>query len=319
MDTMIATEGLTKVFGAKTVVDSVTLQVNRGEVLGFLGPNGAGKSTTMKMITGYLRPTAGRSSICGHDVLDNPIAAKRQLGYLPEGAPLYPDMSPRGFLLFIAAIRGLRGAEKTKRVDQAIAMTQLAEVLAQPIETLSKGFKRRVGLAQALLHDPDVLILDEPTDGLDPNQKHEVRKLIHDIAPTKAIIISTHILEEVEAVCSRAIVIAQGRVIADDTPAGLIARSPRHGAVTLTVASARAEAVKNALSSIAGVGAVEQGKSNGTGVLLTAYAKDGADVATAIAERAAAEHWPISNLHTERGDLDGVFRTLTNPTARKAA
>jgi ABC-2 type transport system ATP-binding protein len=316
---MIATEGLTKVFGAKTVVDSVTLQVNRGEVLGFLGPNGAGKSTTMKMITGYLRPTAGRSAICGQDVLDNPIEAKRHLGYLPEGAPLYPDMSPRGFLMFIAAIRGLRGAEKTKRVDQAIAMTQLAEVLAQPIETLSKGFKRRVGLAQALLHDPDVLILDEPTDGLDPNQKHEVRKLIHDIAPTKAIIISTHILEEVEAVCSRAVVIAQGRVIADDTPAGLIARSPRHGAVTLTVAAARAEAVKNALGSITGVGAVQQGKANGKGVLLTAFAKDGADVATAIAERAAAEHWPISNLHTERGDLDSVFRSLTNPTARKAA
>jgi ABC-2 type transport system ATP-binding protein len=319
MDTMIATEGLTKEFGAKRVVDSVNLNVQRGEVLGFLGPNGAGKSTTMKMVTGYLRPTAGRSAICGYDVLDNPIEAKRHLGYLPEGAPLYPDMSPRGFLMFIAAIRGLRGAEKAKRVDQAIAMTQLAEVLAQPIDTLSKGFKRRVGLAQALLHDPDVLILDEPTDGLDPNQKHEVRKLIREISPTKAIIISTHILEEVEAVCTRALVIAQGRVIADDTPAGLVARSPRHGAVTLTVAAAKAESVKNALSSITGVGAVEQGKASGAGVLLTAYAKDGADVATAIAERAATDHWPISNLHTERGNLDDVFRTLTNPTARKAA
>jgi ABC-2 type transport system ATP-binding protein len=319
MDTMISTEGLTKEFGAKRVVDSVNLTVKRGEVLGFLGPNGAGKSTTMKMVTGYLRPTAGRSAICGYDVLDNPIEAKRHLGYLPEGAPLYPDMSPRGFLMFIAAIRGLRGAEKAKRVDQAIAMTQLAEVLAQPIDTLSKGFKRRVGLAQALLHDPDVLILDEPTDGLDPNQKHEVRKLIREISPTKAIIISTHILEEVEAVCTRALVIAQGRVIADDTPVGLVARSPRHGAVTLTVAAAKAESVKNALSSITGVGAVEQGKASGAGVLLTAYAKDGADVATAIAERAATDHWPISNLHTERGNLDDVFRTLTNPTARKAA
>lgn len=319
MDTMISTEGLTKEFGAKRVVDSVNLTVQRGEVLGFLGPNGAGKSTTMKMITGYLRPTAGRSTICGFDVLDKPIEAKRHLGYLPEGAPLYPDMTPRGFLIFIAAIRGFRGAEKAKRVEQAIAMTQLAEVLAQPIDTLSKGFKRRVGLAQALLHDPDVLILDEPTDGLDPNQKHEVRKLIREISPTKAIIISTHILEEVEAVCSRAVVIAEGRVIADDTPSGLIARSRRHGAVTLTVATAQAEAVKNALSSIMGVGAVEQGKASGAGVLLTAYAKGGADVATAIAERAAAEHWPISNLQTERGNLDEVFRTLTNPTARKAA
>lgn len=319
MDTMIATEGLTKVFGAKRVVDSVTLTVGRGEVLGFLGPNGAGKSTTMKMVTGFLRPTAGRAAICGYDVLDQPIEAKRHLGYLPEGAPLYPDMSSRGFLLFIAAARGLRGAEKQRRVDQAIAMTQLESVVAQPIETLSKGFKRRVGLAQALLHDPDVLILDEPTDGLDPNQKHEVRRLIREISPTKAIVISTHILEEVESVCSRAVVIAQGRVIADDTPAGLVARSPRHGAVTLTVARAQAEQVKNALGSISGVGAVQQGKANGAGVLLTAYPKDGADVATAIAERAASEHWPISNLHTERGNLDEVFRRLTNPQTREAA
>lgn len=319
MDTMIATEGLTKVFGAKRVVDSVTLTVGRGEVLGFLGPNGAGKSTTMKMVTGYLQPTAGRSAICGYDVLDRPMEAKRHLGYLPEGAPLYPDMSAQGFLQFIASARGLRGAEKRRRVGLAIEMTQLQSVLAQPIETLSKGFKRRVGLAQALVHDPDVLILDEPTDGLDPNQKFEVRRLITELAPTKAIVISTHILEEVEAVCSRAIVISEGRVIADDTPAGLIARSPRHGAVTLTVARSQTEQVKNALGNIAGVGAVQQGKANGAGVQLTAYPKEGADVATAIAERAAAEHWPISDLHTERGNLDEVFRRLTQPKPREAA
>ena len=319
MDTMIATEGLTKEFGAKRVVDSVSLTVQRGEVLGFLGPNGAGKSTTMKMITGYLRPTAGNSAICGFDVLDKPIEAKRHLGYLPEGAPLYPDMSPRGFLNFIASIRGLRGADKTRAVDAAIAMTQLAEVLSQPIDTLSKGFKRRVGLAQALLHDPDVLILDEPTDGLDPNQKHEVRQLIREISPTKGIIISTHILEEVEAVCSRAVVIAEGRVIADETPADLIARSPRHGAVTLTVAQAHAEDAKTALADIAGVIRVEQGQTIGESVLLTAFPQPGADVAAAIAEHAAAGHWPIRNLHTERGNLDDVFRTLTNPTSRKAA
>lgn len=319
MDTMIATEGLTKEFGAKRVVDSISLTVQRGEVLGFLGPNGAGKSTTMKMITGYLRPTAGRAAICGFDVLDKPIEAKRRLGYLPEGAPLYPDMSPRGFLNFIASIRGLRGADKTRAVDAAIAMTQLDEVLAQPIDTLSKGFKRRVGLAQALLHDPDVLILDEPTDGLDPNQKHEIRRLIREIAPTKAIIISTHILEEVEAVCSRAVVIAEGRVIADDTPAGLIARSARHGVVTLTVAQAHAEDAKTALADIPGVIRVEQGQAIGESVLLTAFPQPGADVAAAIAEHAATGHWPIRNLHTERGNLDDVFRTLTNPTARKAA
>ena len=288
-------------------------------MLGFLGPNGAGKSTTMKMITGYLRPTAGNSAICGFDVLDKPIEAKRHLGYLPEGAPLYPDMSPRGFLNFIASIRGLRGADKTRAVDAAIAMTQLAEVLSQPIDTLSKGFKRRVGLAQALLHDPDVLILDEPTDGLDPNQKHEVRQLIREISPTKGIIISTHILEEVEAVCSRAVVIAEGRVIADETPADLIARSPRHGAVTLTVAQAHAEDAKTALADIAGVIRVEQGQTIGESILLTAFPQPGADVAAAIAEHAAAGHWPIRNLHTERGNLDDVFRTLTNPTSRKAA
>ncbi|MCA8927242.1 MAG: ABC transporter ATP-binding protein [Alphaproteobacteria bacterium] len=316
---MIATESLTKVFGAKTVVDSVSLTVRRGEVLGFLGPNGAGKSTTMKMVTGFLRPTAGRAAICGQDVLDHPIAAKRHLGYLPEGAPLYPDMTPRGFLNFVAAARGLRGADRRGRVDRAIAMTQLESVLAQPIDTLSKGFKRRVGLAQALLHDPDVLILDEPTDGLDPNQKHEVRKLIHEISPTKAIVISTHILEEVEAVCSRAVVIAQGKVIADDTPAGLVARSPRHGAVSLTLPAGQTEAIKTALSHIPGIGAVEQGKRNGAGVSLTVFPAPGTDIATAIAERAAAEHWPISNLQTERGNLDEVFRRLTQPQAREAA
>jgi len=319
MDTMIATEGLTKVFGAKRVVDSITLTVGRGEVLGFLGPNGAGKSTTMKMVTGYLQPTAGRSAICGYDVLEQPIEAKRRLGYLPEGAPLYPDMSAYGFLQFIASARGLGGGEKRRRIEQAIEMTQLHAVLPQPIETLSKGFKRRVGLAQALLHDPDVLILDEPTDGLDPNQKFEVRRLITELSPNKAIVISTHILEEVEAVCSRAVVISEGRIIADDTPAGLVARSPRHGAVTLTVARSHAESVKNALGGIAGVGAVQQGKANGAGVLLTAYPRDGADVATAIAERAAAEHWPISNLHTERGNLDEVFRRLTQLKRREAA
>lgn len=319
MDEMIVTEGLTKVFGAKTVVDSVNLTVRRGEVLGFLGPNGAGKSTTMKMVTGFLRPTAGRSAICGWDVLDKPIAAKRHLGYLPEGAPLYPDMTPRAFLRFVASARGLHGRERDRRVAQAVAMTQLEHVLAQPIDTLSKGFKRRVGLAQALLHDPDVLILDEPTDGLDPNQKHEVRRLIHELSPNKAIVISTHILEEVEAVCSRAVVISQGRVIADDTPGGLLARSPRHGAVILEVANAQAESVKTALSHMPGVGAVEQGKSGNGSVRLTIYAKDGSDLATAIAERAATEHWPVSNLHTERGNLDEVFRRLTQPQPREAA
>lgn len=318
MDEMIVTEGLTKEFGTKRVVDNVSLTVKRGEVLGFLGPNGAGKSTTMKMVTGFLRPTAGRSTICGQDVLENPIAAKRFMGYLPEGAPLYPDMSPRGFLEFIAAIRGLRGADKRRSVDRAIEMTQLAEVLAQPIDTLSKGFKRRVGLAQALLHDPEVLILDEPTDGLDPNQKHEVRKLIQQISARKAIVISTHILEEVDAVCSRAVVIARGKVIADDTPSGLAARAPRHNAISFAAPAGKAEEIKTALGSLDGVKCVQDCGTDKGRAQITAFPKPGAEIAAAVAERAAAGNWAISNLQQERGNLDEVFRTLTGGNIKGA-
>ena len=222
-DALIEIERLTKRFGAFTAVDDVSFTVGRGEVLGFLGPNGAGKSTTMRMLAGFMPPSAGTARICGADVVDQPVAAKRSLGFLPEGAPTYPEMSVTGFLRFCARIRGFRGAESCDRVAHAMALTQLEGVRLQPIETLSKGFKRRVGLAQALLHDPPVLVLDEPTDGLDPNQKHEVRALIGRMAPDKAIVISTHILEEVDAVCTRAIIIARGRVLADATPAALTA------------------------------------------------------------------------------------------------
>jgi ABC-2 type transport system ATP-binding protein len=226
MDEMISVRHLTKRFGPVTAVEDISFNVARGEVLGFLGPNGAGKSTTMKMITGFLAPSAGTAVICGHDMGKAPIAAKRHVGYLPEGAPAYPDMTPAGFLDFVAHIRGFAGKEAERRIDLAVERTELGGVLDQPIETLSKGFKRRVGVAQALLHDPDVLILDEPTDGLDPNQKHEVRLLIAQMAPEKAIVISTHILEEVDAVCSRAIIIAAGRVVADATPAELQRKHP---------------------------------------------------------------------------------------------
>ena len=220
-DALIAIERLTKRFGAFTAVDDVSFTVGRGEVLGFLGPNGAGKSTTMRMLAGFMPPTSGTARICGHDVVDAPVAAKRSLGFLPEGAPTYPEMTVSGFLGFCARIRGFRGSEANDRVGHAMDLTQLGGVWLQPIETLSKGFKRRVGLAQALLHDPPVLVLDEPTDGLDPNQKHEVRGLIQSMAPEKAIVISTHILEEVDAVCTRAIIIAQGRVIVDAPPKAL--------------------------------------------------------------------------------------------------
>ena len=215
---MIDCQGLTKQYGRLRAVDDLSFRVQPGEVLGFLGPNGAGKSTTMRMLAGFVTPTAGTARICGHNVQDDPIAARRALGFLPEGAPTYPDMTTAAFLAFIAGIRGYRGTAARARIEQAVEATQLGGVLGQRIETLSKGFKRRVGLAQALLHDPPVLVLDEPTDGLDPNQKHEVRTLIRRMAPEKAIVISTHILEEVDAVCTRAIIIAAGRIVADATP-----------------------------------------------------------------------------------------------------
>lgn len=217
---------LRKDFGRFTAVSDVSFTVQQGEVLGFLGPNGAGKSTTMKMITGFLTPTSGTAKVCGFDILEQPIEAKKKIGYLPEGAPAYPEMNPEDFLTFIAEIRGLRGDAKTKRVRDVIDKVNLTNVAHQAIDTLSKGYKRRVGLAQAILHDPDVLILDEPTDGLDPNQKHEVRTLIKNMSKEKVIILSTHILEEVNAVCTRAIIIANGKIVADATPAALEAQSP---------------------------------------------------------------------------------------------
>ncbi|ODU59838.1 MAG: multidrug ABC transporter ATP-binding protein [Acetobacteraceae bacterium SCN 69-10] len=226
---MIEIQGLTKRFAGFTAVDNVSFNVARGEVLGFLGPNGAGKSTTMRMLAGFMTPTAGTARICGHDVQTDSLAARRSMGFLPEGAPTYPEMTVLAFLRFTARIRGYSGSEMDDRVGHAIGLTTLGGVRLQPIETLSKGFKRRVGLAQALLHDPPVLVLDEPTDGLDPNQKHEVRTLIARMAPEKAIVISTHILEEVEAVCTRAIIIARGRVVADATPAELAGRDPAGG------------------------------------------------------------------------------------------
>jgi ABC-2 type transport system ATP-binding protein len=223
---MIEIRHLTKRYGPFTAVDDISFSVEPGQVLGFLGPNGAGKSTTMKMITGFLAPTAGTVKVCGHDVQNAPLAAKACMGYLPEGAPSYAEMSVRAFLEFIADVRGLSGEHRTARLDDVITRLGLSGVLEQVIETLSKGYRRRVGLAQALLHDPQVLILDEPTDGLDPNQKHEVRSLISAMSKEKIIVISTHILEEVDAVCNRAIIIANGRILADDTPKALAMRAP---------------------------------------------------------------------------------------------
>jgi ABC-2 type transport system ATP-binding protein len=223
---MIEVQGLVKAYGAKRAVDGISFTVRRGDILGFLGPNGAGKSTTMKMITGFLRPDAGRALVGGVDVAADPVAVKRKIGYLPESAPAYPEMTVEEFLAFIAEIRGFRAAARQAQVDRAINLTHLGPARHQAIETLSRGYKQRVGFAQALLHDPPVLVLDEPTDGLDPNQKNEVRTLIKSMATEKAVILSTHILEEVEAICTRVIIISQGRVVADETPAQLRARQP---------------------------------------------------------------------------------------------
>lgn len=312
MNTMINVDGLVKDFGLIKAVDDVTFTVDRGEVLGFLGPNGAGKSTTMKMITGFLTPTAGRVTVCDHDVVDRPIQAKARIGYLPEGAPAYADMTPRGFLKFIAEIRGFSGAEAGRRIDAAVAKVQLREVLDQSIDTLSKGFKRRVGLAQAILHDPPVLILDEPTDGLDPNQKHEVRALIGEMAQDKAIIISTHILEEVDAVCTRALIIARGRIVADGTPDQLEARSELHNAVSITTT---ADGAADALTGLPGVRKVERVGAN----VYRVYPLNGQSVIAEVSAHARAQGWPVDGLIVENGRLDEVFRRITTDGESEAA
>src|SRR5690606_34410848 len=235
---MIEVRDLTKFYGAERAVDHISFEVRPGEVLGFLGPNGAGKTTTMRMIAGFIAPSSGSASVCGHDIEREPLAAKTALGYLPEGAPSYGEMSVLGFLGFVADLRGLAGATRRTRLAHVIDRLALGSVAEQTIDTLSKGFRRRVGIAQAILHDPPVLVLDEPTDGLDPNQKHEVRSLINEMAADKTIVVSTHILEEVDAVCTRAIIIAHGRIVADDTPQGLAARSRHHNAVSMRLARA---------------------------------------------------------------------------------
>ena len=313
---LIEIKHLVKHFGPIEAVRDISFTVDRGEVLGFLGPNGAGKSTTMKMIAGFLTPTSGTAVICGHDVIDQPIAAKRCLGYLPEGAPAYPDMTVAAFLDFVGQIRGFHGADKKRRITAAVDRVELGSVLLQPIDTLSKGFKRRVGLAQALLHDPEVLILDEPTDGLDPNQKHQVRTLIQGMAKDKAIIISTHILEEVDAVCTRAMVIAKGRVLADGTPAELEARSRYHNAVYLRAATPVPQPLVAALSGLPGVAAVEPaGRQHELGLYVIPAAGSTADLLPAVRDLAARHGVTLDELRLERGRLDGVFRDITTRAA----
>jgi len=313
---MITTKHLSKRYGTKMAVDDLTFTVNPGEVLGFLGANGAGKSTTMRMIAGFVAPTAGEAQVCGHDIEREPVAAKACLGYLPEGAPSYGEMTVAEFLDFIADIRALSGERRRRRRDVVIERLALGPVLEQVIETLSKGFRRRVGLAQALIHDPPVLILDEPTDGLDPNQKHEVRRLINELSKDKLVIVSTHILEEVHEVCTRAIIIAHGRIVADATPAALEARSRYHHAVTLRFDRAEHfNAAQRAIPALAEVAGIERDERERR---LTALPKAGANVLPAVSALIVAQDWDVPELHLESGRLDEVFRTLTQPPPEAA-
>ncbi|HEX9570133.1 MAG TPA: ABC transporter ATP-binding protein [Rhodospirillales bacterium] len=311
MPEMIVLKNLTKRFGPLVAVDNVSLTVGIGEVLGFLGPNGAGKSTTMRMITGFIEPTSGTVEVCGHDVVRDLVAVKRRIGYLPEGAPTYGDMTPESYLGFIAEIRGFDGGDKRHRIDEVVAKVELGEVMRQPIETLSKGFKRRVGLAQAMIHDPDILIMDEPTDGLDPNQKHQVRSLIREMAASKAIVVSTHILEEVEAVCSRAVIIARGRLLADGTPEELVARAPNHNAVVIAIDAAHAETARRHLEALSSVKAVDSiGLSDGV-ARLRVLPRNAGLIAADVGELARARNIPVREMFVERGALDEVFRAIT--------
>jgi ABC-2 type transport system ATP-binding protein len=311
---MIQVQDLKKIFGTKVAVDGVSFSVEKGEVLGFLGPNGAGKSTTMRMVTGYFEPTAGSVTVGGVDMLTQPEQAKRYLGYLPENAPLYSDMTVASFLSFCAEIRGLTGAAKSKALDRVLDLCFLDSVRNQSVDTLSKGYRHRTCFAQSIIHDPEVLILDEPTDGLDPNQKHEVRGMIKRMGETKAIIFSTHILEEVEAACSRAIIIDRGRVVADGTPAQLKDRSPNAGSLHVVVRGAAAAAIKDELVKVSGVQRVETLETLDSGLaarVLPGKSKQSADVAAEIAALVAARNWKLQDLHLEEGKLDEVFRSIT--------
>jgi ABC-2 type transport system ATP-binding protein len=313
---MITVEHLVKRFGQKLAVNDISFTVERGEVLGFLGPNGAGKSTTMRMVTGFIQPTSGKVTVAGHDVLEDPLPAKRLIGYLPENAPGYADMTVHGFLNFAAELRGLRGEARRKAVGRAVDLCFLENVLHQSIDTLSKGYKHRTCLAQALIHDPPILVMDEPTDGLDPNQKHEVRNLIRTMGENKAIIFSTHILEEVEAACTRAIIIDRGKIVANGTPADLKARAANAGAVRLRakgVAAAALGAECERLPSAARSEVLRE--SDGVAEIRIYPDRERANgiLTRDVAALAAQRGWQLEEFYTEEGRLDDVFRSITLP------
>jgi ABC-2 type transport system ATP-binding protein len=307
---MIEAKNLSKWYGAKRAVNDITFSVEKGEVLGFLGPNGAGKSTTMRMITGYLRIDGGSISIGGHDIEENPLAAKAVMGYLPENAPLYDDMTVSGFLHYMAKLRGL--PDRHGKVGEAIETCFLEKVAGQPIHTLSKGYRHRTCFAQSILHDPDVLVMDEPTDGLDPNQKHEVRNLIKRMGERKAIIISTHILEEVDAVCSRVIIVNNGELVANELPADLKQRSPLHGTVTIAIAGKGFAEISDRLNDVSDVSKVLcMSEENGLCRVRAFPTADTSDLSAKLQDAISRSGWKISELHTEEGRLDDVFRSIT--------
>ena len=315
-DILLEGRSLLRRFGPFVAVDGISLSVAKGEVLGFLGPNGAGKTTTMKMLAGYLAPSAGQALVCGRDVTTDPLWTRSRLGYLPEGAPLYDDMTTRAFLRFIADVRGFRGEPAQVAIGAVAEVLHLEPVLEQRIETLSKGYRRRVALAQALLHDPDVLILDEPTDGLDPNQKHEVRLLIERIATNKAIIVSTHILEEVEALCSRAIIIDKGRIVADGTPADLKGRSRYCRAVTVQLAADDAGRAAELLTGLEAAAAVERRDELGlTELTVLPRGAGDDDLLGAVRGLLQENSVALRRIALEAGRLDDVFRDLTHSDA----
>ncbi len=311
MEKMVELESLSKHFGPVVAVDKITLNVAKGEVLGFLGPNGAGKTTTMRMISGYLSPTFGSISICGYNVEHSPIQSKKMIGYLAEGSPSYEDMTVLEFLNFVASIRGINGDVLGKRLEKVISQTSLGEVVNRKIEVLSKGFKRRVGLAQSIIHDPPVLILDEPTDGLDPNQKHEVRKLIRNMSSDKAIIISTHILEEVEAVCSRAVIIGNGKLLADGTSEKLLSLLPDYNAIDILVEEEQKSTFKNFLESLDLIDGVKEKKVKTNLISLTCTSESNPlSAPSIIAEMSKSNLFPLE-IYKSKGDLDTVFRQIT--------
>lgn len=309
---MIKAQELVKDFGRRRAVDSVSFEAEKGTVLGFLGPNGAGKTTTIRMVAGFLPPTSGTVHVKGINVAVDPVAAQKSIGYLPESTPLYEDMTVSGFLRFIAEVRGFSGAERNRRADRAIERCFLQPVRNQSIDTLSKGYRQRTCLAQALLHDPDILLLDEPTEGLDPNQKQVVRDMIREMAAERVIMLSTHVLEEVEAICTRAIIISAGKVVADDTPAALKTRSRHYNAVTLC---AKGEGIADALEKLPDIGNIET-LSDGN---LIVFPKVGKPIATDVLDAAQNNKWIVSDIKVDEGRLDDVFRqiTTTEDTTKK--